>query len=333
MRRTPLQRVRLGAVALCLILIVSIVGYRLGGRGWLDALYMVVITVGTVGYGEHSQLAPGEKLWTIGVILFGISAAVFTMGGLFQMMAEGEIERALHSGRNSRGIDRLNGHIIICGYGRMGRILAHELQVKQQPLVIVDNEMERVNEAQAQGFLAVHGDATAEEMLELAGVTRAKCLVTALPSDAANVFITLTARNINSKLQIIARSESQPTAKKLMQAGATRVVLPATIGALRIAAMITHPSTVELMELVAGHSVLDVEVDELVVPAGSKLVGKTIAQSHTRHQHGLLIVAVKKAAGSMVFNPDSDLAFAEGDIVIVMGRVEDIERFRGEYQM
>lgn len=333
MRRTPLQRVRLGAVALCFILIVSVVGYRLGGRDWLDALYMVVITVGTVGYGEHSQLAPAEKVWTIGVILFGISAAVFTMGGFFQMMAEGEIERALHSGRNSRGIDRLNSHIIICGYGRMGRILAHELSVKQQPLVVIDNELERVNEAQAQGFLAVHGDATAEEMLELAGISRAKCLVTALPSDAANVFITLTARNINDKLQIIARSESQPTAKKLMQAGATRVVLPSTIGALRIAAMITHPSTVELMELVAGHSVLDVEVDELVVPAGSKLIGKTIAQSHTRHQHGLLIVAVKKADGGMVFNPDSDLAFGEGDIVIVMGRVENIERFRGEYQM
>ena len=333
MRRTPLQRVRLGAVVLCLILLVSIVGYRLGGRTWLDALYMVVITVGTVGYGEHSQLAPLEKLWTIGVIIFGISAAVFTMGGFFQMMAEGEIERALHSGRNTRSIDQLRDHVIICGFGRMGRILAHELQTKKQPLVVIDNDLERVHEAHAQGFLALHGDATAEDMLQMAGISRAKCLVTALPSDAANVFITLTARDINANLQIIARSESQPTAKKLMQAGASRVVLPSTIGALRIAAMITHPSTVELMELVAGHSVLDVEVGELTVPAGSRLIGQTIAQSHTRHQHGLLIVAVKKGEGNMIFNPDSDFAFSEGDIVIVMGRVEDIDRFRNEYQM
>jgi len=294
---------------------------------------MVVITVGTVGYGENSHLSPAEKIWTIGVIIFGISAAVFTMGGFFQMMAEGEIERALHSGRNSRGIERLSDHIIICGYGRMGRILAQELQTKKQPLVVVDTDLEAVNEGQSQGLLALHGDATAEELLQTAGIERAKCLVTALPSDAANVFITLTARNMNPKLQIIARSEYQTTPKKLLQAGANRVVLPSAIGALRIAAMITHPSTVELMELVAGHSVLDVEVDELVVQGGSGLIGKTIAQSHTRHQHGLLIVAVKKAEGNMIFNPNSDLAFAEGDIVIVMGRVEDIERFRGDYQM
>jgi voltage-gated potassium channel len=165
------------------------------------------------------------------------------------------------------------------------------------------------------------------------GIRRAKCLVTVLPNDAVNVFITLTSRNLNPQLQIIARGEQHSTHKKLLQAGANRVVLPAAIGAMRIAAMVTHPSTVELMELVAGRSVLDVEVDELHVPDSSPLVGRTIREIEARSRHGLLVVAIKHSHGGMIFNPEANLSFQSSDIIIVMGRVEDIERFRREYQL
>ena len=293
---------------------------------------MVVITVATVGYGEVSHLSPGEQVLTIGVIVFGISAAVFTLGGFIQMMMEGEIERTLSHGRAARAIERLEQHVILCGYGRIGQILAQELSGAKHPFVVIDSDAAALAEAESLGYLALLGDATEEQVLISAGVAKARCVVTALPNDAANVFITLTARNLNRETQIIARGEYQTTEKKLYQAGANRVVLPAAIGALRMAAMITRPSTIELMELVAGQSVLDVEVDELAVAPVSSLCGKSIANIEARRTHGLLIVAVKNR-GQMTFNPGAEVVFEPGDRIIVMGRRGDIERFQQEYKL
>jgi voltage-gated potassium channel len=329
--KTPLARIRAGAIVLLAVFFVAVIGYRIAGRGWLDAIYMVVITVSTVGYGETSSLSPVQKVLTMGVILVGISAAVFSLGGFIQMMMEGEIDRALSLGRTARAIERLDGHVVLCGFGRIGRILAKELAAKGQSFVIVDHATEAATEAQNLGYLVRMGDATEEEVLRSVRVERAKTLVTALPSDAANVFITLTSRDLNRSLQIIARGELPSTEKKLLQAGANRVVLPAAIGAMRMAAIITRPSAIELLELVAGRSVLDVEVDEIAVAARSPLVGRTIGDSQARRLGGLLIVAVKQKAGAMVFNPGAEVVFQPDDTLIVMGRVEDIDRFRRDY--
>lgn len=328
-----LRRVRQGALVLCVLFVVAVIGYRIAGRSWLDAVYMVVITISTVGYGEDSSLEIREQILTIFVILFGISAAVFTFGGFIQMTMEGELERTLTRGRTTRAIDKLNGHVVLCGYGRIGRILAHELAAHQRPFIVIDKDAEVLAEAQNAGYLVLLGEATEEEVLQSAGVERARTLVTALPSDAANVFITLTSRNLNRDLQIIARGEYPTTEKKLLQAGADRVVLPAAIGALRMAAMITRPSTIELMELVSGKSVLDIEVDEIVVAAGSQLAGKSLAEGPARSRSGLLVVAVKKADGAMTFNPDAQLVFQPGDTIIIMGKQDDIDRFREEYRV
>jgi voltage-gated potassium channel len=322
-----------GAVVLAAICIVSVVGYRLGGRGWLDSLYMVVITVSSVGYGEKSSLSPGEQWLTMAVILFGISAAAFTLGGFLQMMVEGEVDRVLSSGRNTRAIDRLDAHVIICGFGRLGHMVAEQLRSRRQDLVVVDVDSAMIADAQSQGYLTLEGDATDEEVLLSAGVGRARCLVTALSNDAANVFITLTSRNLNERLQIIARSEHQSTQKKLMQAGANRVVLPEAIGAARIATMITHPSTVELMEFVDGRSVLDVEVAEMRVGTASPLSGRSLGESDIRNRHQLLVVGIKQVVGDIVFNPGADFEIRSGDILIMMGRVDDLERFRSEFKL
>jgi voltage-gated potassium channel len=329
----PLQRVRYGAVVLCAVFVAAVVGYRVAGRSWLDAVYMVVITISTVGYGESSSLSVGQQLWTLCVIVFGISAVVFTFGGFIQMTMEGELERTLRLGRTSRAIERLSGHVILCGFGRIGQILAHELAAKKVPFVVIDSSGEIISEAQNREYLVILGDATEESVLQAAGVLRARTLVTALPGDAANVFITLTARNMNRDVQIIARGEHPTTEKKLLQAGANRVVLPAAIGAMRMAAMVTRPSTIELMELVAGQSVLDVEVDEIVVTAASPLVGKTIVAAQTRSKSGLLVVALKQAGGPMIFNPGAEVVFSSGDTIIALGRQEDIDRFRQDYQL
>ena len=215
----------------------------------------------------------------------------------------------------------------------MGEILAQELHRQRMPFVILENDPERVTEAASQGYLALNDNATEEDALLPAGVERAKTLATTLPRDADNVFITLTARNLNPKLMIIARGEFPTTEKKLLQAGADRVVLPAATGALRMAAMITRPSAVELIEVVSGRQMAGVEVDELAIPPGSALEGVTVGESQTRSRHGLLIVAVRNPEGKLLFNPGADAVLQSGGSVIVMGRQADIDRFRAEYQL
>jgi voltage-gated potassium channel len=331
--KSPLRRIRTGALVLGIVVVAAVIGYRIAGRDWLDAIYMVVITISTVGYGEASTLSASQQWLTMGVILIGISAAVVSLGGFIQMMMEGEIERVLNVGRTTRAIQQLHGHVVLCGFGRIGRILANELKNKRRPCVIIDKDPEAVGEAQTLGHLVLLGDAAEEEVLRNAGVERATTIVTALPNDAANVFITLTSRNLNRDLQIIARGELPSTEKKLLQAGANRVVLPAAIGAHRIASIITRPSTVELVELVSGQTTLDVEVDEIGIDAASPLVGKTTVDAETRSRHGLLIVAVKQESGTMVFNPGTQVVFQPGDTLLVMGRVEDIDRFRRQFNM
>ena len=325
-----LRRIIRGVIALAVVIVLSVVGYRLAGWSWTDSLYMVVITISTIGYGEVEPLTPGLRLYTIVVIVFGLSASGYALGGLFQLALMGEIENYLGQRRMIHDIENLNQHTIICGYGRIGHILSDELNRERERFVVIERNERAVAEAHQSGYLAVPGDATEETTLETAGIQRAKCLVTALPDDAANVFITLTARNLNPRLRIIARGELPTTQKKLIQAGADRVVLPAAIGGLRMAAMVTRPSTVEFLELVVGHSSMDVELDEFKIAAGAPLIGKTVEQAEARRKHGLLVVAVKRADGKLIFNPDANFAFESDDTVIVMGKVEDIKRFRGE---
>ena len=326
---TPLERVRLGAIVLAAVFVTAVLGYRyLGGYDWLGAVWMVVVTISTVGYSEQSQ-APGTvQALSIGVILIGMSAAVYTVGGFIHLMLEGEIQTALGQQRTTREIDRLAGHAIVCGYGRIGSMLACDLQRLNRPFVSVDSEPAKVAEAHQRNCLAIIGDATEEDVLTAAGVERAATLVTVLPNDAANVFITLTARNLNKDCYIVARAEHPSTERKLRQAGADRVVMPAVTGAAQMTRMITRPSTADLMEMLAESSFMDLEMDEIAVDKTSRLVGASVKETEARRKHGLLVVAVKTADGSMVFNPDDEHVFAAQDTVIVMGPARDIETFR-----
>jgi len=339
--QSPLSRMRRGLVILGATIVVAVCAHKvLTGGTWLDALYMVMITISSVGFTETSQLSPALQVYFILLILVGMSAVGYTLGGLLQMMTAGELQRAMELRRMSRDISQLSGHVILCGYGRMGQILAAELKRQQQPLVVLERDSGRAAECEEAGYLTIQGDATEESQLLAAGVERAKSLVAALPSDADCVFITLTARNLHPKLLIISRAEHRSSQKKLVQAGADRVVMPATIGAQRIATMLTRPSTVELFELVVDRAQLDVEVDELTLAPGSALVGRTAKELDARRKTGLLIVAIKlgsegrgEAAARMLFNPDPEHRFAAGDTLIVMGAVQDIARFREQFEL
>jgi voltage-gated potassium channel len=332
---SPLKHLRIGLAILTIIFLVGVLGYRLAGWTVIEAAYMVVMLFSTVGLEEVHDMShqPGMQVFTLMLIVFGVSTALYIIGAFVQMMTQGEINRALGLQRVHREIRRLADHVIICGFGRMGEILAEQLHHHKLPLVILDNNPDRIAEANQLGYPAVAANAGDEEALRAVGITRAKTLVTTLPADADNVFITLTARDLNPKVHIIARGEFPSTEKKLLQAGADRVVLPAATGAMRMAAMITRPSIVELVELVAGRRVAEVEVDKIALPEGCALVGNTLGELHVRSRHGLLIVAVRRSDDQLLFAPGADMVFQAGDHVMVMGRRSDIEQFRQQHSV
>ncbi len=332
--RSPLHRIRLGACVLVSVFALAVIGYRvIGGYDWVDAIWMVVITISSVGYSERSSFGPTLQIYTIFVILFGMTAAVYTFGGLMQVMIEGELERVIGKRRMTRDLDKLSNHIIICGFGRMGQNLVNDLRSAAQQVVAIDSDPIAVDEAIAAGVLCVHGDATEESLLESVHIRRATTLVTTLPSDAESVFITLTARNLNPSLQIIARAEHQSTEKKLRQAGANKVVMPTIVGARQMVRMITRPTTTDLMELVSESGVADLELDEFLIHEDGALVGVSVGETEAHRRHKLLVIGIKRSGGDLIFNPDANEQFQSQDVVMLMGHAEDIERFRVEFQL
>ncbi|WP_417732672.1 potassium channel family protein [Rosistilla oblonga] len=332
--KSPLERIRYGAVILVSIVWGAVIGFRfLGDYDWIGAIWMVVITISTVGYGEQSSMEPELKLFTVLVILLGMSAAAYTFGGLFQLMLAGELERAIGRQRMTKDLNRMSDHIIVCGFGRMGQNLASELVSQGETLVVIDLDPEVIQENSSTEMVCWQGDATEEATLEAVGIARAKTLVISLPNDAESVFITLTARNLNPRLQIVARAEKQSTGKKLRQAGATKVVMPTVVGARQMARLITRPSTADLMERVSETAFVELELDELLIAEGCPLVGMTVGQTDAHRLHKLLVIAIKKSDESLIFNPDAGYVFQSHDIIMIMGHGEDIARFRETFRI
>ncbi len=329
--RSPLTRIRAGALVLVAVFLVSSLGFRWFGYDWIDSIWMTAITISTVGYAESSGSPPAQQLFTVAVIVVGISAAVYTFGGFFQMVLEGEIERVLGHRRVTRGIGQLNHHVVVCGFGRMGEALTMNLQRVGKEFVVIDQNVDRFEDARALDYLCLSGDATQDDVLVAAGIERAATLVSALPSDADNVFITLTSRHLNPEIQIIARAEHLTTEAKLRQAGADKIVAPALMGAHRMERMITRPSTAHFMELVSETTFMDLEMDELIVRENSRLIGETAGSSETFTRQDLLLAAVKQPDGTMRFNPGSRYVFKALDTIIVMGHADAIQQFRRNY--
>lgn len=326
--RVSLRRVVIGVALLLITIAISVIGYVMAGWTVMDALYFVIITIYGVGYEEVHDIGTGPmKLFTIFVIVVGTGSAIYIIGGVVQMAAEGEIQRVLGARRQTRGIESLHNHVIVCGFGRMGQILARELSAAGIPFLIIDTSETRKAEAEEQGYLVLLGDATDEATLRLAHIEHAQSVATVLPNDAMNVFITLSARNLNPDLKILARGELPSTEPKLLQAGANHVVLPAAIGGRRLAHMILRPSTSALLEQVGNIDhinddleALGIEISEVPIESGSACIGKTLGDVHVEGEGTYLIVAVRRASGEFVRLPGADLPLDCGDIVVLIGR-------------
>jgi voltage-gated potassium channel len=330
----------IGSLIMLVTVTTGISGYLFAGWTFIDALFMVVITIFGVGYGEVRNEGPGLRLFTIGIILAGCTSLIYLIGGFIQFLTEGEIQRVLGIRRMNAEIEKLKSHVIICGYGRIGRILAADLEKAGCKFVIVEAEEERVAEADAKKYLVCKGDGTEEGTLNRVGVERARVLATVLPNDASNVFITLTARNLNPKLEIIARGETPSTEGKLFQAGATRVILPAHIGAERIAHQILHPSTenllsnnVALKNLDAQLGSLGIHIEEIEIPENSDLIGSSLSDVETRSRAQFLVVAIHRAEGQDIVHPRPDTVIQAGDHLIFVCHSNAVVDFTGPKQV
>lgn len=339
--QSSLQRILIGASFFFATVVIAIIGYMFYGWTFLDALYMVVITIFGVGFGEVRPVnTPSLRVFTMMVIVAGTSSAVYTVGGFFQLLTEGEIKKALAVRRMTKDIESLRGHVIICGFGRMGQMLARKLQQTRQSFIIIDNSPQRIALAEEMGYLYVEGSAADEAILLEAGIKRARVLATVLPDDALNVFITLTARELHLDLIVIARGEIPSTEKKLKLAGANHVVLPATIGAERIAHTITHPAALDFLREDEGRrdlnellAQIDIQLDELVITTNSPFVDQPLSQMEVQGQGAFIVVAVRQLDGSIMTHPPHSFVLQAGDIVILMGHRGDIPKFAQRYSM
>lgn len=330
-----MRNLAFGLGFMTLIMAIGIIGYRFGaGWGWSDAVYMVVITIFTVGYGEvRPILDEGLRDFTMGLIVFGCLSVIFVSGALVQFLLEGQIRRVLGERRMSAELQKLNQHTIICGYGRIGRMVAADLKTGLRPFVIVDRDKARLEAAREAGCLILEGEATEEAVLVEAGIHRASVLASVLPSDAANVFITLSARDLNPNLMIIARGEDPSTERKLKQAGANRVVLPAHIGAERISHLIRFPQADDLIDNAEkSHHLQDelndlgLGLEEIILPKGSPLTGKTVGELESMGTIPVFVVALHRKDGSTELRPASDALLRPGDGVVAVTRGNQLAR-------
>jgi len=314
------RRLRFGLAALVGIIVAGTVGYIALGFPWLDALYQTVTTVATVGFREVQPLSAGGQAFTIVLILVGVGTALFTFTQVLEVVVEGHVQEVLGRRRMEREITRMSGHVIVCGFGRVGRNLAQYVTGAGQDVVVIDHDPARAAAATAErSGHVVQGDATIDEVLKEAGIERARVLVTALNTDAANLFVTLTARSLRPDLFIVARARLESSEAKLTQAGADRVVNPQGIGGARMAAFVLQPHVAEFLDVVMHDGSLEFRLEEIPLPDQSPLAGKSLRDAHIRDSTGALILALRDATGEFTTNPPPETELCAGQILIAIG--------------
>lgn len=298
---------------------------------WLDALYMTVISVSTVGFREALPLSNAGRMLTIGIIVLGVGSITFATVTSIEFLVEGHLQDLLGRRRMDRRLGRLTEHVIVCGFGRVGREAAQQLHDEGRPVVVVDRNPDRLATLAAQGMLPVEGDASHEEILLAAGLERAAGLVACTADDAENVLIALTAKGLARTVLVVVRIKDEENEQKARRAGADRVIVPTAIGGRRIAALITRPYVVDFLDVVTHGTDVDLVLEEVVVSERSRLAGASLRAARLRERYGANVVAIRQAGeavSSTRANPDHVLC--PGDVLVVIGGREDLDRLQAE---
>ena len=324
-RRRTVRRLRAGLIAMAVLVVGGTAGYMAYGYGILDALFQTIITVSTVGFAELRPFSASAKVFTIVLILAGVGTAGYTFSVLIESLVEGYLGEVVGRRRMQQRIQSMQGHVIVCGWGRVGRSISRYLQATTADIVVIDSSAERI--ATVHGP-CVHGDASDEEILSAAGIERARVLITALNADADNLYVTLTARAMRPELLIVSRAASEPAVAKLLQAGANRVVNPQNLGGIRMAALATQPHVAEFLDVVMHDGSLEFRLEQVEVRPGSPLVGQTLRSAAVHGRTGTLVLAMRHPGDTFRTNPPPTAEISAGDVLIVIGDDEQVATLR-----
>jgi voltage-gated potassium channel len=318
------------SIVLSLIIFsIGTVGYMII-EGWslVDSIFMTIITITTVGFGEVHQMSKFGRIFTIGLVFSGVGFFMYVASSMVQFMVEGRIREIMGRRTLNRKIEHLKNHYIVCGYGRIGRVLCKQFMAHPAlKMVILEKDENLIAQMESDGILYICGDSSEEEILLKAGIKNAKVLIAALATDIDNVFLTLTARQLNPHIFIVARSSSKAAKSKLLAAGANRVESPYDIGAISMAQRVLRPSVTSFLDLVFTYNRKDIQMEEIPVTPSSSLVNIMLKDSGIRQKFNLIIIAIKKPNGEMMFNPSFETVIQSGDTVIAMGKGDNLVEF------
>lgn len=324
------RRILFIGASMLVVLIIGTVGFVLiEGYPVFDAFYMTLYTVSTVGYSELHPLSRAGRVFNSFLIFFGVTVIFFAIGAMTQTIVQLELGDIFDKRRMRRMIDKLANHYIICGFGRVGRGAAEELRAAGAAFVIVDRDPERVEQAIKTGMLAVQADSTRDETLRAVGVTKARGLIAALGTDADNLFVILSAKTLNPKLNLAARVAEEESEQKLRRAGADAVFAPYAITGHRLAQALLRPHVSQFLDFTDKSLGPDVSIEQVRVGEASEYVSKSLQQAQLRRDLGVVVLAVRKSNGAMLFNPPAEAEIQGGDYLIVMGRHADLRKLEG----
>jgi voltage-gated potassium channel len=323
---SPASKLRFALLAMVVLIATGTIGFAvIEDMDPLNALYMTVITLSTVGFGEVNPLHPEGKLFAIALIIVGFFVVGSMVTFLGQMTLEGRFRELVVRRKMEKKLKSIKDHYIIAGYGRVGRHVTAEIAAKKADYVVIEGDREAVELLVAEGRPHVAGDATTEDVLAEAGIERARTLISTLPQEALNVYLTLTARHMNPKLNIIARADFEEGEKKLIRAGADHVVIPHVLGGIRMAKAALQPNVVDFMQMTSmGEAGLSVE--ELRIPDGAWLMGQSFLGSNLKRDYGVTVIGIKQQGEQMRVNPGPQTVINSGDILVILGDTHDLER-------
>jgi len=326
-RSDPMQRLWWTSAIIGLLLFGGTMGYMiLEGYTLLDAIYMTVITLSSVGYGEVQTLSPIGRVFTTILIFCGVGTLAYGISQIAELLIEGKL---FIQQRREAAILKMNNHVIICGYGRIGKKVAERLRDRRLEFVIIEQNEEHFELLDKAGYKYIHGDARDDAVLQKAGISNARAIVATLSSDADNVYVVLSARNLNKNLHIVARAGQMVTYDKLLQAGANKVISPYEIGAHYIASAVLRPSVIDFMEIVSETATTksaSLEIEEIHIPKESTFVGKTLRETDFRTARNIIVLAIKNQEGEVVYNPSSDQMIVEGGTLICIGYSDQLDK-------
>jgi voltage-gated potassium channel len=319
------KRLVLSAVLIALIVSFGTIGYMVIEEwDFIDSLYMTIITLTTAGFKEVHDLSLSGRIFTIVLLIGGVGTVFYTLGIGAKIIVEGELQEVYGRRRLEKKLKDLRDHYIVCGYGRMGKIVARELKHGKLKFAVIEKNEVILDSDKKNEFLIIQGDATRDDLLKKVGIEHAKCLISVLPTDAENLYVVLSARGLKPDLLIVARAGEEGSEQKLLRAGADRVVSPYHIGGLRMAHTALKPAVVDFIEFVTKSGNIDLQIEEITIQEGSQLVNLSLDECGIGRDLGIIIVAIKQKTGEMRFNPTFRTAIQIGDILIAVGETSKL---------